>query len=228
MKRKKTMRRELRARSGMKRTGRLKKLLKMNDKSVYDAVDDANQSSSNLDIVALVGDDGVVRNDMTGKKEIAEEWSKFLFQVVKKKEDMGEFEPAAKKFDMCHELGDDITEEEVSRCIDKAKCGKAGGPEDGISVEVYKALKEYLLPIMVTIFNCVMKTEVVPRSWRNGTIINLYKGDGSRLCMKNYRGIMLLCILGKLYNSILADRLTKYCVTKKVLNDAQDGFVPER
>ena len=81
---------------------------------------------------------------------------------------------------------------------------------------------------MMEIFNCVMDTEVIPTSWRNGTIINLYKGDGSRLCMKNYRGIMLLCILGKLYNSILADRLTSYCVQNKILNDAQDGFIPKR
>ena len=39
---------------------------------------------------------------------------------------------------------------------------------------------------------------------------------------------MLLCILGKLFNGIIADRITKYCVSEKVLNDAQDGFLPGR
>ena len=227
-KNKKAMRKELQARAGMKRTEKCKKMMKGHDKRLYNIVDDANQNSSNLDIVALVGNDGSVRSDIKGKKGIAEEWGKELFQKVQKRVDTGDFEPTAYQFDVCHSLSEDITDEEIIKCIDKAKCGKAAGPEDGINAEVYKALKEYLVPPMKDIFNCVMKTEVIPATWRNGTIINLYKCDGSKLCMKNYRGIMLLCILGKLYNSILAGRLTTYCVDQKILNDAQDGFIPKR
>ncbi len=59
-------------------------------------------------------------------------------------------------------------------------------------------------------------------------IVNLYKGSGSKLDVNNYRGIMLLCIVGKLFNWILAKRLTKYCDNNRILDDFQDGFMPKR
>ena len=151
-----------------------------------------------------------------------------MFQEVKPKIDGGKFVPYAKKFKPDYSLGNNMTKIEILNCINKSKCGKAAGPEDGINAEVYKALRDYLIQIMEMIFNCVLNTETVPPSWRNGTIINLYKGDGSRLSMGNYRGIMLLCILGKLFNAIIANRITNYCMKNGVLNDAQDGFIPER
>ena len=36
---------------------------------IYITVDEANQSSSNLDIIALIGKDGSVRSDIQGNKK---------------------------------------------------------------------------------------------------------------------------------------------------------------
>ncbi len=44
----------------------------------------------------------------------------------------------------------------------------------------------------------------------------------------NYRGIMLLNISGKLFNWILAKRITTYCDKNRILNNRQDGFMPGR
>ena len=41
----------------------------------------------------------------------------------------------------------------------------------------------------------------------------------------NYRGISVLSCLGKLYSSVLNQRLLKYVIENKILNKAQLGFV---
>ena len=58
----------------------------------------------------------------------------------------------------------------------------------------------------------VFEAERVPRDWTRGLIFPLFKG-GEKLSTDNYRGICLLSIIGKLYASILNQRLLQ-CVRK--------------
>ena len=49
---------------------------------------------------------------------------------------------------------------------------------------------------------------VVPEDWRSAATVPLYKRKGVRAEGKNYRGISLLSVVGKIYVLILVDRVT--------------------
>ena len=72
-----------------------------------------------------------------------------------------------------------------------------------------------------------MFTGDIPQQFRIGAIVSLYKKD-DKLDVNNYRGIMLLSILGKIFNYVLNKRITRYCVTEKILSESQNGFLPFR
>ena len=49
----------------------------------------------------------------------------------------------------------------------------------------------------------------VPEYWRSTVIVPLYKGKVERNKCKNYRGIGLFSVFGKLYAGILIDRVCR-------------------
>ena len=49
----------------------------------------------------------------------------------------------------------------------------------------------------------------VPEDWRSAMIVPLYKGKGERTECKNYRGISLLSVVGKMYAGILVDAVCR-------------------
>ena len=63
---------------------------------------------------------------------------------------------------------------------------------------------------------------VVPRDWRSAVNVPLYKGKGERTECKNYSGISLLSMVGKIYAGILVDRVHR--VTGGLVDDEQIGF----
>ncbi len=62
----------------------------------------------------------------------------------------------------------------------------------------------------------------MPEDWRKAIIVPLYKGKGNRDECKNYRGISLLSVPGKIYGRILNERVMK--ITNKSMGDEQGGF----
>ena len=77
--------------------------------------------------------------------------------------------------------------------------------------------------MLVTLFNLVWDSEFVPRYWRDGLMVSLFKkGDREDPC--NYRGITLLNLVGKLYSRIINNRLLKYLESNHKLHEGQGGF----
>ena len=62
----------------------------------------------------------------------------------------------------------------------------------------------------------------VPGNWRSAVIVPLYKGKGERTECKNYRGISLLSMVGKIYMGILVDRVRT--VTGDLVDNEQGSF----
>jgi hypothetical protein len=62
----------------------------------------------------------------------------------------------------------------------------------------------------------------VPKDWCKAVIVPLYKGKGSQQECKNYRGISLLSVIGKLYAKILIERVVKE--TNDKIWDVLAGF----
>ena len=69
-----------------------------------------------------------------------------------------------------------------------------------------------------------MNTGEVPDSWLVGKIIAIYNGKGSRTDPGNYRGIIFLSCLGKLFTSMLSKRLPDFVETNAILKENQTGF----
>ena len=63
---------------------------------------------------------------------------------------------------------------------------------------------------------------VVAENWRYAVIVPLCNGKGERTECKNYRGISLLRVVGKIYSGILVDRVCKE--TEGLIDDEQGGF----
>ena len=63
---------------------------------------------------------------------------------------------------------------------------------------------------------------VVPEDWRSAVIIPLYKLKGEKSECKNYRGISLLSMVGKIYVGIPVDRV--HWMTGELIGDEQGGF----
>ena len=105
------------------------------------------------------------------------------------------------------EINKKFTEKEIEVGIEKAKNNKAPGP-DGITNEMIKEGKEELKGILLKLFNEMLQNnEKVPKQWKLGDIISIYKGKGERTEMKYQRGLSLTSCVLKCLEKIIAYRI---------------------
>ena len=115
-----------------------------------------------------------------------------------------------------------IMADELTLALRKAKTGKACG-SDAIPVEFYKYGGDMLHEAILALFNYIFHNGAYPEIWSEGIINPIFKA-GNMSIPENYRKITLLSSLGKLFDSILNNRL---CFCKDVLQKGdplQNGF----
>ena len=115
-----------------------------------------------------------------------------------------------------------IADEEFEAAVNKLKANKSPGI-DNILNEVIKIGKDAIKGHLVNLFNRILDTGKYPVLWSFGLIVPIHKKD-DRSKVENYRGITLLSALGKLFTSILNNRLYDYMVQKGILKAKQGGF----
>ena len=123
-------------------------------------------------------------------------------------------------------LNKDITFEEVSKAVKKAKCNKSPGM-DGM---VYDVLKNDVSVLLLTkLFNICFSSRRVPDAWLQALIYPLPKSQTNdpRVPL-SYRGISLLSAVSKLYTSTLNIRLSKYAEENNLIVEEQNGFRENR
>ena len=91
--------------------------------------------------------------------------------------------------------------------------------------EAIKADIETSTEILHDLFGKIWEQEEIPTEWKEGYLVKFPKKGDMQDC-KNYRGIMLLSVPGKVLNSVILDRL-KTGVDAK-LRDHQAGFRKDR
>lgn len=132
------------------------------------------------------------------------------------------------EINVTHELNDyinsPISETEIKKCIANLRNAKSPSPIDKITNEYIKSTADILLPFYCKLFNSVFESGYIPQSWLEGTIIPIYKNKGDPQDPNNYRPITILSCLGKLFTSVLNDRLTKYLEDNEILHENQAGF----
>lgn len=100
---------------------------------------------------------------------------------------------------------EDITVNEIGKALRTFKNGKSPGP-GAVCMELIKHGPSVLLEILCQLYNRCMKGETLPEDFRKGYISNIYKKGDRKQC-GNYRGITVLCSIGRLYGKILKFRL---------------------
>lgn len=101
---------------------------------------------------------------------------------------------------------------------------KATGIDD-IHPIIVKLCAGPLLPTLTSLYSTCLMYHTMPNQWKVHKICPVYKsGDRSNVC--NYRPISLLCILSKVLESIIYDKLINFIRPK--LSSNQYGFLQQR
>ena len=100
-----------------------------------------------------------------------------------------------------------ILQSEVRTAIEEIKPGKAPG-EDHIHNKHLKLGQDSMLKPLTTVFNEILKSEIVLHQWKTSKIILLYK-KGDKDDLNNYRPISLMSNIYKVFSKIITRRITK-------------------
>ncbi len=94
----------------------------------------------------------------------------------------------------------------------QVKCGEDEGIDE-ITSEMVKHSGNAVVEWMMMICDLAWRQGEVPDKWRKAIIVPLHKGKGNKDECNNYRGVSLLSVPGKIYGTILTQRLMQ--VTEK-------------
>ena len=81
-----------------------------------------------------------------------------------------------------------------------------------------------MILIYCKLFNIVFDTGIIHESWLTGIIRPVYKNKGKVDDPDNYRAITLISCLGKLFTSIINNRLTFLSNEFEIISKNQSGF----
>ena len=136
-----------------------------------------------------------------------------------------ELQSLEKENEQLNYLDHEITEQEIRQAVKKLK-NKKSPFADKIRNEMIKASLESLMPVYIKLFNLILQSGKMPDIWCQGLISPIYKA-GDKSDPTNYRGICVSSCLGKLFCSILNQRLYLYLKENKILHNSQIGFLPD-
>ena len=119
-------------------------------------------------------------------------------------------------------LDKEIEKGEIVKCIKELKNSKTGG-SDGLVGELLKYGGSGMVFLLEQLISVVWREETVPKQWREGLIVNLFK-KGDREDPGNYRGIALLSVVGKVFCKLLNNTLVQCLDEGGALHEGQAGF----
>src|ERR1700755_2886271 len=93
---------------------------------------------------------------------------------------------------------------------------------DGIYREMIRVGVGVIVDWLVRMFNVCWGEGKVAQEWQDACIVPIYKGKGDRMACKNYRGISLLSVVGRIYGRVLVDRVKE--LTRERVGEEQGGF----
>ena len=117
-----------------------------------------------------------------------------------------------------------ITELEIRTAVKKMKNNKSPY-SDKIWNEMIKASLNDMMPVYHKLLNSVLNGVSMLLMWCSWLITPIFK-SGVRNDPTNYRGICVSSCLGKLFCSILNQRLTEHINSLNILHNSQIGFLP--
>lgn len=114
--------------------------------------------------------------------------------------------------------------EEVRKALHSIDCRKGRGPDNAHPI-VLKKCADSLAPLLTALFNKSLSSGVFPAKWKTSYMLPISKA-GSRRNIENYRGVTILPTIGKLFESIVYEKL--YHRLSPSISSSQHGFMRKR
>lgn len=118
-------------------------------------------------------------------------------------------------------VGIEFTSSDIYHALASLNPTKSMGP-DGISPLVLKSCACALADPLYHLFNCSLRSSTIPQEWKLHRISPIFK-SGDKSLVSNYRPISLLCIVSKLFEQIIYDKIIDFISPK--LSLSQFGFL---
>ena len=96
---------------------------------------------------------------------------------------------------------------------------------DGIPAYFLKRVAPSMLVVLTHLFNLTFSKEAIPFQWRCAIVSPIYK-KGSRDISSNYRPVSLTCVLCRVLEHIIVEKLHAHLYTNNLLSSNQFGFLP--
>ena len=112
-------------------------------------------------------------------------------------------------------LDKDFTLSEVTQGIKKLKSRKSAGP-DFVLNEMLKSGSDVLAKVVLKLCNLILESEQLPSKWATGYIVPIFK-SGCESDKTNYRGISITSCIGKLFCSLINNRIVNFLDTNNIL-----------
>ena len=114
-----------------------------------------------------------------------------------------------------------VTEKEINTLISALK-DTATGFDDMNSMSL-KISSEILVKPLTNICNLSLTQGIFPSQLKIANVIPLYKSDDPML-FNNYRPVSVLCVLSKVFEKIMYNRVSTFLGIFKILHENQYGF----
>ncbi|GBN51028.1 RNA-directed DNA polymerase from mobile element jockey [Araneus ventricosus] len=115
---------------------------------------------------------------------------------------------------------------ELKRAISKTKNSTPGA--DNIPSIWFKTLDDASLSKILGMLQQQLDSSVLPKVWKHTIIIPIPKPNKDKTKLTSYRPIALTSVFCKIFERILAHRITHFLTSQKKLNPNQRGFLPFR
>ena len=154
-----------------------------------------------------------------------DEWLLHFQSLLGKPLNQNEFDLEMENFlknnvdNLATELEQPITKQELLRAVKNLKYNKSTS-FDCISNEMLKHGIEPLAKSILLLFNTILSFNVYPIEWKKDILGPLHK-SGDKSDPNNFRGICVSSCFGKLFNSILRNRLEEKCQKNNLINKFQ-------
>ena len=115
----------------------------------------------------------------------------------------------------------EVTANEISQILGSLKNGAAG--YDEINACLLKLVSPFIAEPLMYLCNQSLSEGLFPMELKLANVIPLYKSDDS-FVFNNYRPVSLLCVLSKVFEKVMYNRLLEFLETYKILTNSQFGF----
>jgi len=121
----------------------------------------------------------------------------------------------------------ETTASEIINTVNRFKSKTSAGYDD-IPVDIMKFSILHTAPYLAKIINLSFTTGLVPNMLKIAKVCPIYKKNGDKTDINNYRPISILPSFSKIYEKLVYNRLSQYVKKFCILNDCQFGFRSNR